>query len=75
MAILKLPVIWAPKKKPALNSMLNYPLYYTINRVFSQGLPTKYMEYRLNTFVNDTIYRDPYQMAKFFLIITIGVDL
>jgi len=53
------------KEKPALNSMLNYPLYYTINRVFSQGLPTKYMEYRLNTFVNDTIYRDPYQMANF----------
>ncbi|NOR28406.1 MAG: alpha-amylase, partial [Lutibacter sp.] len=39
------------KEKPALNSMLNYPLYYTINRVFSQGLPTKFMEYRLNTFV------------------------
>ncbi len=53
------------KEKPALNSMLNYPLYYTINRVFSQGLPTKYMEYRLNTFVNDTIYRNPYQMANF----------
>jgi len=53
------------KEKPALNSMLNYPLYYTINRVFSQGLPTQFMEYRLNTFVNDTIYRDPYQMANF----------
>lgn len=53
------------KKKPALNSMLNYPLYYSINRVFSQGLPTKYMAYRLNTFVNDTIYRDPYQMTNF----------
>ncbi len=53
------------KEKPALNSMLNYPLYYSINRVFSQGLPTSYMEYRLNTFVNDTIYRDPYQMANF----------
>ena len=53
------------KEKPALNSMLNYPLYYSINRVFSQGLPTKFMEYRLNTFVNDTIYRDPYQMANF----------
>jgi len=53
------------KEKPALNSMLNYPLYYSINRVFSQGLPTKLMDYRLNTFVNDTIYRNPYQMANF----------
>jgi len=53
------------KEKPALNSMLNYPLYYTINRVFSQGKPTQFMEYRLNTFVNDTIYRDPFQMANF----------
>jgi len=53
------------KEKPALNSMLNYPLYYSINRVFSQGLPTKLMDYRLNTFVNDTIYRDPYQVANF----------
>ncbi len=53
------------KEKPTLNSMLNYPLYYTINRVFSQGLPTKLMDYRLNTFVNDTIYHDPYQMANF----------
>lgn len=53
------------KEKPALNSMLNYPLYYTINRVFSQGMPTNYMEYRLNTFVNDTIYKDPFQMANF----------
>jgi len=53
------------KKKPALNSMLNYPLYYTINRVFSQGMPTQYMDYRLNTFVNDTIYRDPFQMTNF----------
>ena len=53
------------KEKPALNSMLNYPLYYSINRVFSQGLPTKLMDYRLNTFVNDTIYRDPYQMVNF----------
>ncbi|NOQ91153.1 MAG: alpha-amylase [Flavobacteriaceae bacterium] len=53
------------KEKPALNSMLNYPLYYSINRVFSQGLPTKLMDYRLNTFVNDTIYRDPYQMTNF----------
>ncbi len=53
------------KEKPALNSMLNYPLYYSINRVFSQGYPTKLMDYRLNTFVNDTIYRNPYQMANF----------
>ncbi len=52
-------------EKPALNSMLNYPLYYTLNRVFSQGKPTSFMEYRLHTFVNDTIYRDPYQMANF----------
>lgn len=53
------------KEKSTLNSMLNYPLYYTINRVFSQGLPTKLMDYRLNTFVNDTIYRNPYQMTNF----------
>ncbi|RLD70559.1 MAG: alpha-amylase, partial [Bacteroidetes bacterium] len=53
------------KDKPALNSMLNYPLYYTINRVFGQGMPTNYMEYRLNTFVNDTIYNNPYQMTNF----------
>ena len=53
------------KEKPALNSMLNYPLYYTINRVFAKGMPTQYLGYRLNTAVNDSIYKDPYLMVNF----------
>lgn len=53
------------KEKPALNSMLNYPLYYSIKEVFSQGLPTQYLGYRLNTYVNGGIYKDPYIMANF----------
>ncbi len=53
------------KEMPALNSMLNYPLYYTIKRVFAKGMPTQYLGYRLNTAVNDSIYKDPYLMVNF----------
>lgn len=52
-------------ENPALNSMLNYPLYYSMQEVFAQGLPTHYLGYRLNTVVNGGIYKDPYILANF----------
>ncbi|KAA3618614.1 MAG: alpha-amylase [Calditrichaeota bacterium] len=52
-------------EKPALNSMLNYPLFYSMNRVFAQGMPTAYLGYRLNLAVNDTLYKHPFQNANF----------
>lgn len=53
------------KEKPALNGMLNFPLYYTINRVFAQGQPTRYMTYRLNKMMEDSIYKNPYLLPTF----------
>ena len=43
-------------EKPGLNSMLNFPLYYSLKRVFSQGKPTGYLAYRLNEVCNSGIY-------------------
>lgn len=53
------------KEEPALNSMLNFPLYFTISRVFSQGNPTSYLGYRLNTVYNLGVYKNPYLLANF----------
>ncbi len=52
-------------EKPALNSMLNFPLYFTMSRVFAQGKPTSYLGYRLNTICNSGIYKNPNQLANF----------
>lgn len=52
-------------EKPGLNSMINFPLYFTIGRVFAQGKPTSYLAYRLNTIVNSGIYPSPHQLVNF----------
>ncbi|MDX1418065.1 MAG: alpha-amylase family glycosyl hydrolase, partial [Candidatus Promineifilaceae bacterium] len=44
---------------PGLDAVLHFPLHWTINRVFVEGQPTNYMTYRLNTFLDPTIYQDP----------------
>ena len=52
-------------EKPGLNSMLNFPLYFGINRVFSQGKPTSYLGYRLNAICNAGIYPNPHTLVNF----------
>lgn len=52
-------------EKPGLNSMLNFPLYFSIGRVFAQGKPTSYLGFRLNIINNSGIYKNPAQIANF----------
>lgn len=51
--------------KPGMNSILNFPLYFSIGRVFSQGKPTRYLGYRLDNICNSGIYANPHQLANF----------
>ncbi|MEO1261183.1 MAG: alpha-amylase family glycosyl hydrolase [Bacteroidota bacterium] len=51
--------------QPGLNSMLNFPLYYSIKRVFSQGKPTAYLGYRLNEVCNAGIFPNPHRLPNF----------
>ncbi len=53
------------KGAPALSSMLNFPLFFTINKVFAQGLPTRYLAYRLNTMMDPEIYANPFVLTNF----------
>lgn len=48
---------------PALNSMLGYPLYFTLKEVMSASRPTAELAYRLDTFMR--AYRDPYVIPTF----------
>lgn len=45
------------------NSMLDFPLQTDIKRVFKEGKPTSYLEYRLNQ--RETMYKDPSRMITF----------
>lgn len=48
---------------PELPSVLNFPLYFTIREVFSEGRPTADLTYRLNT--QKTLYPDPNRLVTF----------
>lgn len=52
-------------EQPGLNSMLGFPLFFEVNRVFSQGSPTAYLGYRLERTFQDTIYRNPQLLVNF----------
>ncbi|POZ88281.1 MULTISPECIES: alpha-amylase family glycosyl hydrolase [Petrotoga] len=45
------------------NSMLDFPLQTDIKRVFKEGKPTSYLEYRLNQ--REIMYKDPSRMITF----------
>ena len=49
--------------KEGVNSMLGFPLYQEINRVFGQGQPPRQLEYRLDRFMD--MYPDPYVIPNF----------
>lgn len=51
--------------KPELSAVLNFPLHWSINRVFAEGQPTNYMSYRLNVAQDSNIYPDPFIMPNF----------
>jgi glycosidase len=51
--------------QPALPSVLGFPLYAEIGRVFAQGKPTAYMRYRLERLMDPTLYPDPYRVPNF----------
>lgn len=48
--------------KPEFNSVLGFPLFQEIERVFAQGSPTEQMAYRLQQHMQ---YRDPYRVVNF----------
>lgn len=48
---------------PGVNSMLAFPLYYSINRVIGQGSPTAYLDYRLRKHMEH--FPDPYTTPIF----------
>ena len=50
---------------PEMNSVLAYPLYGEIGRVFAGGQPTVFMTYRLGTLMNPALYPNPYVLPTF----------
>ena len=50
---------------PELNSVLNFPLYKEIERVFASGQPTSYMTYRLGRMMDPTLFPNPYILPNF----------
>jgi glycosidase len=53
------------KDKPEMNAVLNFPLYFTINKVFAEGKPTNLLSYRLKTAQNNMLFPNPYIIPKF----------
>jgi glycosidase len=51
--------------KPELPSVLAYPLYGEIGRVFAGGQPTAYMTYRLGKLMDPSFYPNPYVIPTF----------
>lgn len=51
------------QEQPQLNSVIGFPLYFDINRVFAEGQPTSELAYRLTQFM--TKYPDPYVIPNF----------
>lgn len=49
--------------KPELQSMLNFPLQATMNRVFAGGQPTAELGFRLRKMME--LYPDPYRLGNF----------
>ncbi len=52
-------------EKPELDAVLNFPLYFTINRVFAEGAPTDYLTYRLETAQDTSIFPNPFVIPNF----------
>ena len=50
-------------EKPELNSVLNYPLYYEIKRVLTEGQATAQLAHRLQTYM--ALYADPHVAVNF----------
>lgn len=50
---------------PELPSVLAFPLYAEIGRVFAAGQPTTYMTYRLRKLMDPTLYPNPYVLPTF----------
>lgn len=50
---------------PELGSVLDFPLYGEIERVFATGQPTAYMTYRLGTMMDPSLYPNPYILPTF----------
>jgi glycosidase len=48
-----------------LPSAFNYPLHFTINRVFAEGQPSGYMVYRLNAAQDPELFANPYILPTF----------
>ncbi|MEL6820219.1 MAG: alpha-amylase family glycosyl hydrolase, partial [Calditrichota bacterium] len=53
------------KEKPGVNSMLNFPLHFSMRRVFAEGLPTAQLGYRLDIAANSGIYPNPHTLTNF----------
>lgn len=52
-------------QKPELNSVLEFPLYGEIGRVFATGSPTSFMTYRLGKMMDTSLYPNPYVLPTF----------
>lgn len=50
---------------PELPAVLAFPLYGEIGRIFAGGKPTAYMTYRLQRFMDPTLYPNPNVMPTF----------
>ena len=51
------------EEKPELSTMLNFPMHFTINRVFAEGQPAANMAYRLEA--AQALYPDPTRTLNF----------
>ena len=51
--------------KPELPSVLGFPLYGEIGRVFAGSQPTSFMTYRLGKLMDPTLYPNPYVIPTF----------
>ncbi|MBI5067732.1 MAG: alpha-amylase [Deltaproteobacteria bacterium] len=50
---------------PELPSVLAFPLYGEIGRVFAEGRPTAYLSYRLGKLMDPTLYPNPHRIPTF----------
>lgn len=54
---------YGTEEKPALNSLISFPLHRELRSVFAQGYPTDQLAYRIEQHLN--VYKDPYTVPTF----------
>ena len=53
------------EEQPEMDAVLNFPMHFTLNRVFAEGQPTSELAYRLELTQDDSLFPEPNLLPNF----------